>query len=400
MEKIMAINSGSSSLKFKLFAMPAEKELAAGQIERIGIDGSRVTIKNQAGEKYTEETPVPDHKAAVGLLMKLLRQLSIVTNPEEITGVGHRVVAGGEVYKQSVIVSDDDVAQIKALAEYAPLHNPANGAGIQAFRELLPQAVSVAVFDTSFHQTLPPENYIYSVPYEWYEKWGVRRYGAHGTSHRYVTQRAADLLGKPYEQLKLISCHLGNGSSICAVQNGQSFDTSMGFTPLAGLTMGTRSGDVDPSLVGFVMDKLGITNGNEMVTLLNHEAGLKGISGISSDMRDILAQAADGNDRAQLALDIFVRNIVRYVGQYVAEMGGADAIIFTAGIGENSAPIRRLVLERLAYLGIKIDSAANEHPDGDCAISTADSAVAVLRVKTNEELMIARDVQRLAHEAH
>ena len=399
MEKIMAINSGSSSLKFKLFAMPAEEELAAGQIERIGIDGSRVTIKNQAGEKYTEETPVPDHKAAVSLLMKLLRQLSIVTDPEEITGVGHRVVAGGEAYKQSVIVGDDDVAQIKALAEYAPLHNPANGAGIQAFRELLPHAVSVAVFDTSFHQTLPPENYIYSVPYEWYEKWGVRRYGAHGTSHRYVTQRAAEILGKPYEQLKLISCHLGNGSSVCAVQNGQSFDTSMGFTPLAGLTMGTRSGDVDPSLVGFVMDKLGITNGNEMVTLLNHEAGLKGISGISSDMRDILAQAADGNDRAQLALDIFVRNIVRYIGQYVAEMGGVDAIIFTAGIGENSAPIRKLVLDRLAYLGIKLDSAANEQPDGDCVISTPDSAVTALRIKTNEELMIARDVQRLAHEA-
>ena len=399
MEKIMAINSGSSSLKFKLFAMPAEEELAAGQIERIGIDGSRVTIKNQAGEKYTEETPVPDHKAAVSLLMKLLRQLSIVTDPEEITGVGHRVVAGGEAYKQSVIVSDDDVAQIKALAEYAPLHNPANGAGIQAFRELLPHAVSVAVFDTSFHQTLPPENYIYSVPYEWYEKWGVRRYGAHGTSHRYVTQRAAEILGKPYEQLKLISCHLGNGSSVCAVQNGQSFDTSMGFTPLAGLTMGTRSGDVDPSLVGFVMDKLGITNGNEMVTLLNHEAGLKGISGISSDMRDILAQAADGNDRAQLALDIFVRNIVRYIGQYVAEMGGVDALIFTAGIGENSAPIRKLVLDRLAYLGIKLDSAANEQPDGDCVISTPDSAVTALRIKTNEELMIARDVQRLAHEA-
>lgn len=399
MEKIMAINSGSSSLKFKLFAMPAEEELAAGQIERIGIDGSRVTIKNQAGEKYTEETPVPDHKAAVGLLMKLLRQLSIVTDPEEITGVGHRVVAGGEAYKQSVIVGDDDVAQIKALAEYAPLHNPANGAGIQAFRELLPHAVSVAVFDTSFHQTLPPENYIYSVPYEWYEKWGVRRYGAHGTSHRYVTQRAAEILEKPYEQLKLISCHLGNGSSICAVQNGQSFDTSMGFTPLAGLTMGTRSGDVDPSLVGFVMDKLGITTGNEMVTLLNHEAGLKGISGISSDMRDILAQAAAGNDRAQLALDIFVRNIVRYIGQYVAEMGGVDAIIFTAGIGENSAPIRKLVLDRLAYMGIKLDSAANEHLNGDCVISTPDSAVTALRVKTNEELMIARDVQRLTHEA-
>lgn len=399
MEKIMAINSGSSSLKFKLFAMPAEKELAAGQIERIGIDGSRVMIKNQAGEKYTEETPVPDHKAAVSLLMNLLRKLSIITDPEEITGVGHRVVAGGEVYKQSVIVDDDDVAQIEALAEYAPLHNLANGAGIQAFRELLPNAISVAVFDTSFHQTLPPENYIYSVPYEWYEKWGVRRYGAHGTSHRYVTQRAAALLGKPYEQLKLISCHLGNGSSICAVQHGKSFDTSMGFTPLAGLTMGTRSGDVDPSLVGFVMDKLGITSGNEMVTLLNHDAGLKGISGISSDMRDILAQADKGNARAQLALDIFVRNIVRYVGQYVAEMGGVDAIIFTAGIGENSASIRKLVLDRLAYLGIKIDSAANEHPAGDCIISTTDSAVAALRVKTNEELMIARDVLRLAHNA-
>ena len=287
-----------------------------------------------------------DHNQAVHVLLSLFKELKLINDFNEITGVGHRVVAGGEYFDKSVIVDEDVMNKIDELAEYAPLHNPAELVGIRVFKELLPNAVSVAVFDTAYHQTMPKTNYMYSIPYEWYEKYHVRKYGAHGTSHRYVAHEAAKLLDKPFEDLKIITCHLGAGASICATMNGKSFDTSMGFTPLAGITMATRAGDIDASLVSFMMEKLQI-NSSEMIDILNHKAGLIGISGVSSDMRDVLA-AADDNERAQLAVDIFVKNVVKYIGSYIAEMGGVDTIVFTAGIGENSTPIRKLVMERLA----------------------------------------------------
>lgn len=390
MEKTIVINSGSSSLKFKLFVMPNEDVLASGLIERIGIDGSAITIKYGAGEKYTSQEDIKDHKIAVDRLLALLLELKIVDSLDEITAVGHRVVAGGEYFKSSAVVDDDVIAKIDEIADFAPLHNPANLMGIKAFKKVLPNAFSLAAFDTSFHQSIPEENFLYSVPYEWYEKFGVRRYGAHGTSHRYVAQEAAKFLGKPLEELKLITCHLGAGSSICAVKDGKSFDTSMGFTPLTGVTMATRSGDIDVALLNYVMDKLAIKSLDEMIYILNNKSGLLGISGVSPDMRDILA-AKDDNKRAKLALDIFVKNVVKYIGEYVAEMGGVDGIIFTAGIGENSVPVRQMVMQRLAYLGITCDDKANEANE-DGYIATKDSKVAVLKISTDEELMIARDV--------
>lgn len=395
MEKILSINSGSSSLKFKLFAMPDEKVLAKGLFDRIGIDNSRVTIKYD-GKKYDEQRELKDHNQAVHVLLSLFKELKLINDFNEITGVGHRVVAGGEYFDKSVIVDEDVMNKIDELAEYAPLHNPAELVGIRVFKELLPNAVSVAVFDTAYHQTMPKTNYMYSIPYEWYEKYHVRKYGAHGTSHRYVAHEAAKLLDKPFENLKIITCHLGAGASICATMNGKSFDTSMGFTPLAGITMATRAGDIDASLVSFMMEKLQI-NSSEMIDILNHKAGLIGISGVSSDMRDVLA-AADDNERAQLAVDIFVKNVVKYIGSYIAEMGGVDTIVFTAGIGENSTPIRKLVMERLAYLGITIDEEENSKHGSAGVISGEDSTIKVLRIPTNEELMIARDVQKLEKE--
>jgi acetate kinase len=391
MEKTIVINSGSSSLKFKLFAIPDEEVLASGLIERIGIEGSAITIKYGAGEKFTSQEDVSDHKIAVDRLLALLEELGIVNDLNEITAVGHRVVAGGEYFKTSAVIDDKVIEQIDEIADFAPLHNPANLMGIKAFKKVLPDAFSLAAFDTSFHQSIPEENFLYSIPYEWYEQYGVRRYGAHGTSHRYVAQEAAKFLGKPLEELKLITCHLGAGSSICAVKDGKSFDTSMGFTPLTGVTMATRSGDIDVALLNYVMDKLGIKSLDEMLYILNNKSGLLGISGVSPDMRDILA-AKDDNKRAKLALDIFVKNVVKYIGEYVAEMGGVDGIIFTAGIGENSVPVRQMVMQRLAYLGITCDDAANAANE-DGYIATKDSKVAVLKISTDEELMIARDVE-------
>ena len=391
MEKTIVINSGSSSLKFKLFNMPTEEVLASGLIERIGIDGSAITIKYGEGQKFASQEDISDHKVAVDRLLALLGTLGIVTDLSEITAVGHRVVAGGEYFKTSAVIDEKVIAQIDEIADFAPLHNPANLMGIKAFKKVLPDAFSLAAFDTSFHQSIPEENYLYSVPFEWYEKFGVRRYGAHGTSHRYVAGEAAKMLNKPLEDLKLITCHLGAGSSICAVKDGQSFDTSMGFTPLTGVTMATRSGDVDVALLNYVMDKLNIKSLDEMIYTLNNESGLLGISGVSPDMRDILA-AKDDNKRAKLALDIFVKNVIKYIGEYVLEMGGVDGIIFTAGIGENSTPVRKLIMDRLKYLGITCDDVANE-ANKDGYISTKDSKVAVLKISTDEELMIARDVQ-------
>lgn len=395
MEKVLAINSGSSSLKFKLFVMPAEEVIAAGKIERIGIKDSRVEIKYGLGQKYEKVEDIKDHKVAVDLLMKLLIKLEIIRDYMEINGVGHRVVAGGEYFKHSEIVDDEVIRKIEEIQDLAPLHNPANLIGIKAFKEILPYACSVVVFDTAFHQTMPEENYIYSVPYEWYEKLGIRRYGAHGTSHRYVANEAQKLLNQPLKDLKLISCHLGAGASICAIKNGKSFNTSMGFTPLAGLTMATRSGDVDVSAIAYAMDHLGIDSIDEMIEVLNKKSGLLGISGVSSDMRDVNQAARAGNHRAALAGQIFERTVIDYIGQYIAEMGGVDGIIFTAGIGENSVSLRAHIVEKLAYLGIELDAGENSKRGINNIISTPNSNVTVMRIMTDEEVMIARDVVAL-----
>lgn len=394
MDKVLAVNSGSSSLKFKLFEMPSEAVIASGLIERIAIPGSQTTIKYGNGKVYKHQGTVKNHGEAVNNLMELLISLGIIEKYSEITGVGHRVVAGGEYFSKSVVVTDEVIRKIKNITELAPLHNPANLIGIQAFKEMLPDACSVVVFDTAFHQTMSEENFLYSVPYEWYEKLGVRRYGAHGTSHRYVAGEAAKLMGRPLKDLKLVTCHLGAGSSLCAIKNGKSFDTSMGFTPLTGVTMATRSGDVDVSMIAFVMDKLGINSISEMVYTLNKESGLAGISGVSSDMRDILS-VSHAKHRARLAIDIFVKDIVKYIGQYYFEMGGIDGIVFTAGIGENSAVIRKMIMERLSFMNITIDNEKNEEQDGATVISGEDSAITMMKIPTNEELMIARDVMEL-----
>lgn len=395
MAKTLAINAGSSSLKFQLLEMPAETVIAKGQIERIGLPESVFTMKFN-GEKTEIVRDIADHKEAIEEMLEQFRAQN-VADKSEITGVGHRVVAGGEWFNKSVIVDEEVLHKIHRLADYAPLHNPANATGIEVFQELLPDAISVAVFDTAFHQTLPRENYLYPLPYEYYTKYGARKYGAHGTSHRYVAERTADILGKPLEELKIITLHLGAGASITAIKNGKSFDTSMGFTPLAGLMMATRAGDVDPSLIYYIQEREGLSNG-EMLKILNNKSGLLGVSTLSSDMRD-LEEVADTNEHAKLALDMFLNRVIRYLGQYTFEMGGVDAIVFTAGIGENAANVREDIIDRLDFLGIKLDKEANNVRGVERVISTDDSTAKVLLVPTNEELEIARDVERLKAQA-
>lgn len=397
MSKSIAVNAGSSTLKFKLFDMPSEEVVAEGTIERIGEKMGHAKIKYGDGQKHEEEQPFVDHGAAIKYLLDQLIALGIVKSYDEITAVGHRVVAGGEYFKDSAVINDDVIEKINSLAEYAPLHDPAELVGIKAFRKALPNAFAIAVFDTSFHANMPKMNALYSIPYEWYEKYGARKYGAHGTSHRYVAAQAAKMLNKPLEDLKLITLHIGAGASITAIKNGKSFDTSMGFTPLAGITMATRSGDVDPSLVAFVEEKTGKTSA-EIIDDLNHKSGLLGISELSPDMRDILDAADKGNEKAQLALDIYVNRIKRYIGAYIAEMDGADAIVFTAGVGENSAPVRKLVTDNMDYLGIKIDQEKNQCHGIQRDLSAPDAKVKTLLIPTNEELMIVRDIERLKKE--
>ncbi|MGY3743058.1 acetate/propionate family kinase [Leuconostoc inhae] len=415
MAKTMAVNAGSSSLKFQLLEMPAEQVIAQGVIERIGMDDAIVTIKygseverliddsedqehitfskNGKGKKYENVLAIKDHQQAINFMLQKLTDLGIIEDFNEITGVGHRVVAGGEWFNHSVVVNDSVLEKIDRLADYAPLHNPANAMGIRAFQKLLPDALSVAVFDTSFHQSMPEENYLYSLPYEYYTRYGARKYGAHGTSHRYVAMRAADMLGKDLKSLKLITLHLGAGASITAIKDGKSLDTSMGFSPLAGVTMATRSGDVDPSLVYYIQEREGLSN-DEMLNILNKKSGLLGLSTISSDMRDLL-DVQDTNDHARLAVKIFINRIIKYIGQYIAEMGGVDAIVFTAGIGENSVPVRQAIIDKLNYFGVALDSEANNVRGKEIEISTKDSRVKALLIPTNEELMIARDVESL-----
>ncbi|RAK21238.1 acetate kinase [Anoxybacillus vitaminiphilus] len=395
MSKIMAINAGSSSLKFQLFEMPSEKVLTKGVVERIGFEDAIFNITVN-GEKIKEVTSIPDHAVAVKLLLDKLISLGIIQSFDEIDGIGHRVVHGGEKFSDSVLITDETLKEIEELSELAPLHNPANIVGIKAFQEILPNVPAVAVFDTAFHQTMPEQSFLYSLPYEYYTKFGIRKYGFHGTSHKYVTQRAAELLGRPIEQLRLISCHLGNGASIAAVEGGKSIDTSMGFTPLAGVAMGTRSGNIDPALIPYIMEKTGKT-AEEVVEILNKKSGMLGISGFSSDLRDIEKAAEEGNERAELALEVFASRIHKYIGSYAARMCGVDAIIFTAGIGENSDVVRAKVLRGLEFMGVYWDPALNKVRGQEAFISYPHSPVKVLVIPTNEEVMIARDVVRLAN---
>ncbi|MFH5812139.1 acetate/propionate family kinase [Companilactobacillus sp. FL22-1] len=393
MSKIMAVNSGSSTLKWKLYTVPEEKVIAKGMVDRLGLSDSVFEVEFN-GKKISEMGDIANHTTAVNKMLEKLIDLKIINSYDEITGVGHRVVAGGSIFKDSAVVTPRVVQQIKNLSEFAPLHNPGQAAGIEAFEKILPDVPQVAVFDTSFHQTMDPVNYLYSIPYEYYEKYGVRKFGAHGTSHRYVSQAAADYLQKPVNDLKIISCHLGSGASIDAIADGKSVDTSMGFTPLAGITMSTRSGDIDPSLVAYLMQKKKITDPDEMIKILNTKSGLLGISGVSPDMRDLLATRSE-NDRSDLAIKIYINRIVKYIGSYIALLGGTDVLIFTAGTGTNNAEIRADIANSFNYMGIKIDKDKNENGTGTRVISTDDSTVTVMVVPTDEELMIVRDVVRL-----
>jgi acetate kinase len=397
MSKILAVNAGSSSLKFQLFDMPSEEVLTKGLVERIGLDDAIFNITVD-GEKKKTVTNIPDHEVAVKMLLNSLTENNIVSSLDEIDGIGHRVVHGGEKFTDSVLITDDVLEQIEQLSDLAPLHNPANVVGINAFRQVLPNIPAVAVFDTAFHQTMPSQSYLYSLPYEYYEKYGIRKYGFHGTSHKYVSERAAEMLGRPVEQLRLLSCHLGNGASIAAIEGGKSIDTSMGFTPLAGVTMGTRSGNIDPALIPYIMEKTGKTAA-EVMDVLNKESGMLALSGFSSDLRDIEVTAEDGSDkseRAELALEVFASRIHKYIGSYAARMHGIDAIIFTAGVGENSDVIRAKVLRGLEFMGVYWDPALNQVRGKEAFINYPHSPVKVMVIPTNEEVMIAKDTVRIS----
>lgn len=389
--KIISINAGSSSLKFSLFNMDDESVIASGLFERIGIEGSGYTIKYN-GEKVEQEVELVTHADAVRILLEKLIDLNIIGSLEEIDGVGHRLVHGKDKYSSSVVITDEVIADLENFKDFAPLHNPANILGIQAFREVLPDVLMVGVFDTAFHQTMEATSYLYPVPYSWYKDHGVRKYGFHGTSHRYIASTTAKLLNK--ENFRLISCHIGNGGSISAVLDGKCIDTSMGLTPLAGIMMGTRSGDVDPSIITYVMEKEG-KNASEVIDDLNKRSGLLGLSEYSHDMRAVLARADEGDENCILARDKYVRSIVNYIGQYYLLLGGVDVIVFTAGVGENSIPIRQLVCEKLLPLGVKIDLDKNNIRGEITKISTAESKVEVYVIPTDEELMIARDTVSL-----
>jgi len=389
MTKILAINAGSSSLKFQLLAMPSEEVLTVGLVERIGLEDGVFNI--EFGDEEIKQTlDIPNHTKAVELLVNALIENKIVESFDDISGVGHRVVHGGEKFAKSTVVTSEILAEIEKLSDLAPLHNPANITGIKAFQEKLPNAVAVAVFDTAFHQTMPPTSYLYPIKHDLYTKHAIRKYGFHGTSHQFVSERAVELLGMPVEDTKIITVHIGNGGSLAAVKGGKSIDTTMGFTPLAGIMMGTRSGDVDPAVIPYVMEKEGIDVA-QAVDILNKQSGLAGVSGLSSDMRDISAGVEAGNERAKIAFDLFIKRITDYIGSYIVTLGGADAIVFTAGIGENSAVVRKAILERLAFLGIEINEEANGTRGKEILISTVDSKIKAFVIPTNEEIMIARD---------
>lgn len=395
MLKELVINAGSSTLKWKLFSMPDEQILASGLVDRIDLPASVFTAQQPGQEKYRITQDNITYDLAATMVLSYLKDQGVVEHLHEISGIGHRVVAGGEYFKDSVLVDNEVLAQIKELSQYAPLHNPIEARYIEIFMQLLPKARQVAVFDTSLYAEMPKVNYLYPIPYEYYTEYGVRKYGAHGTSHRYVAQRAAEMLGRPLEDLKLITCHLGSGSSITAFDHGQVIDTSMGFTPLGGVMMATRAGDLDASLVAFLAEKLEISV-EEVVGILNQKSGLLGISQLSPDQRD-LEEAAPTNPQAQLALDMFINRVVRFIGSYVAELGGLDAIVFTAGCGENAIEVRQKIADQLSYFGLAVDASRNDVRGKERKISPDNATVDVLVVPTNEELMIVRDVQRLAN---
>ncbi|MEC9484409.1 MAG: acetate kinase [Candidatus Izemoplasma sp.] len=392
--KIIAVNAGSSSLKFQLLKMPGETELVSGIVERIGMENSILKVKLN-GEKIEIEHPVIDHAVAVDLLLKQLLELGVVDSLKDIEGVGHRVVHGGEAFSDSVVITDEVIEAIESVSDLAPLHNPANLTGIHAFQKALPDVTAVAVFDTAFHQTMPKESFLYGVPYKWYEQYGVRKYGFHGTSHKYVAHRVAELMKKPVESLKTVVLHLGNGASICAVDGGKSVDTSMGFTPLAGILMGTRSGDIDPAIVEFIAEKED-KHVSEVMNDLNKKSGYIGLSENSSDSRDLWTAAHKGDKQSLMAVKKQVKMIADYVAAYYVTMGGIDTLCFTAGVGENAIFTRQLIAKRLAPLGLKLDEERNFVRGEERLISTDDSKIKAYLLPTNEEVMIARDTLRLS----
>lgn len=394
--KILVLSCGSSSLKYQLIDMENEEVLAKGLCERIGQDGAVLTHKPEGKDKYVKETAMPDHQVAVQLVLDALMDAEhgVITDSKEIGAVGHRVLHAGQKYSQSIVVDEKVKAVIRECFPLGPLHNPANLIGIEACEKALPGTPNVAVFDTAFHQTMPPKAYMYAVPYNWYEDYDIRRYGFHGTSHAFVSARAIEFAGLDPENSKVIVCHLGNGSSISAVLNGKCIDTSMGLTPLEGLPMGTRSGDIDPAIVQFVANKEGKTV-DEMLNILNKKSGMLAVSGRSSDFRDLNDGMDNGDERCKLALEIFCYKVAKYIGSYIAALHGVDAIAFTAGVGENDNVVRKMVMEYFDYMGIKLDEEENNKRGDDRYISTSDSSVKVLVIPTNEELRIARETQEL-----
>lgn len=393
---VLVINCGSSSLKYQLINSDTETVIAKGLCERIGIDG-RLTYQKAGLDKEITEAAMPTHKQAIQLVLDALvnEKTGAIKSLSEIDAVGHRVVHGGEKFASSTLLTDEVLKVVEECNDLAPLHNPANLIGIRACQELMPNVPMVGVFDTAFHQTMPDVAYMYGLPYEYYEKYKIRRYGFHGTSHSFVSKRVAELVGRPYEDMKIIVCHLGNGASVCAVDHGKSVDTSMGLTPLEGLIMGTRSGDIDPSIIEFIAQKENLSLA-EVMNVLNKKSGIAGMSEVSSDFRDLLAASREGNEKARLAIDAFAYRVAKYIGAYTAAMNGVDAIAFTAGLGENNAMVRGKILSHFGYLGIKVDDARNEKAAGvESVISADDSKVICLAVPTNEELAICRETVAL-----
>jgi len=397
--KVLVLNSGSSSIKYQLFNMEDESVLARGIVERIGIEDSFLEQENITGEEILWQEDVPDHSRGISLVIDALKdkEKGVLEDMDEINAIGHRVVHGGEKFADSVLITSEVIEKMEEVSELAPLHNPPNLAGIKECENLMPEKPQVGVFDTAFHQTMPEEAYIYALPYEYYQKYGIRRYGFHGTSHKFVSRRAAELLDQDLEDLKIITCHLGNGASVAAVNQGRSVDTSMGLTPLEGLVMGTRCGDIDPAIVPFLQKKEGL-DPEEIDSIMNKESGLLGISGISNDSRDVSEAAQQGNKRARLAEKVFNYRVKKYIGAYTAAMGGVDAIVFTAGIGENDGEIRAAILKDLKYLGFELDKENNNTRGQEIEISTSESRVKVFVIPTNEELVIARDTAKIVGE--
>ena len=395
--KVLVVNAGSSSIKYQVVDMTDESVLAVGLVDRVGIPGTTLEHKPVGKDKVLIKKDLPDHTAGMKLVLEVLvnEEYGCIKSMDEIGAVGHRVVHGGEEFAESVVIDDRVKKVIKDCFDIAPLHNPPNLMGIDACQELMPNVNHVAVFDTAFHQSMEASNFLYALPYEVYEKYRVRRYGFHGTSHFYVSHRAAEMLGKPFEECKIITLHLGNGASMAAIKGGKVVDTTMGFTPLEGLVMGTRSGDIDPAIVFFLMEKLGLGT-TEANNYFNKKAGMLGLSGVSNDLRDILEAAASGNERAQTALDVYYNRVKGYIGNYMAKLNGCDCLVFTAGVGENAIDIRENICKDLDYLGIKMDVEKNKVRGKEVDVAAADSKVKIFVIPTNEELVIARDTYRLS----